>query len=62
MTSHGITRAAALVEIDGEVLLLKLSSAAWQEILTICVRDNSGKLVAAHTPNQQILVEIDNEH
>jgi hypothetical protein len=29
--SHEITRAAASVEIDGEVLLLKLSVQAWRE-------------------------------
>lgn len=56
--SHKFTRAAALVELDGEVMLLKLSASAWQEVLAIAARDNGGQLSVASVPNQRVLDDI----
>ncbi|MBS0987825.1 hypothetical protein PY793_09465 [Acetobacter fabarum] len=53
-----INRAAALVEINGEVMLLKLSTHAWQEILDIAARDAGGELVVSKVPNQNVLNDI----
>lgn len=56
--NHKFTRAAALVELDGEVLMLKLSTSAWQEVLAIAARENGGQLSAAAVPNQRVLDDI----
>lgn len=37
-----MTGAAALIELNGETLMLNLSTAAWQEILSIAARDADG--------------------
>lgn len=56
--SQAISRAAALIEIDGEVLLLNLSAQAWQEVLSIAARDAGGTLPVARVPNQAVLDSI----
>lgn len=58
MTDNKISRAAALVELNGEVMLLKLSTQAWQEILAIASREGKGSLVVSKVPNQAILDQI----
>lgn len=53
------TRAAALVELDGEVLVLKLSKPAWLKVLDIAAQENGGELVAASAANQRVLDELE---
>jgi len=53
--SHTITRSAALIEIDGEVLVLKLSPAGWAQVFAIAVKEGGGQLVAAPVPNQSVM-------
>lgn len=53
-----MTRAAALIELNGETLMLNLSTAAWQAILSIAARDANGQLLVARVPNQSILDQI----
>ena len=53
--NHKITRQAALVEINGEVLVLKLSPAGWSQVLTIAATEGNGQLVVAPAPNQSVL-------
>lgn len=53
-----ISRAAALIETNGEVVLLKLSVQAWQEVLAIAARDSGGTLTVSKVPNQAILDQI----
>lgn len=57
--SHKITRQAALVEINGEVLVLKLSPAGWAQVLAIAAKEGSGQLVVAPAPNQSVLDVLD---
>lgn len=52
------TRAAALVELDGEVLVLKLSNSAWLKVFDIAAQENGGELVAASAVNQRVLDEL----
>lgn len=52
------TRAAALVELDGEVLVLKLSQSAWLKVLDIAAQESGGELVAAPAANQRVLDEL----
>jgi len=56
--SHKITRQAALVEINGEVLVLKLSPAGWSQVLAIAANEGNGQLVVAPVPNQSVLDEL----
>lgn len=53
--SHTITRQAALIELNGEVMVLKLSSQAWQQILAIAAKESGGTLSVAPVPNQAVL-------
>lgn len=53
-----ISRAAALIELNGETFVLNLSSTAWHEILSIAARDAGGQLPVARVPNQSILDQI----
>lgn len=48
------TRAAALVELDGEALMLELSVEQWHRVFEIASEGNSGRLSAARVPNQGI--------
>lgn len=48
------TRAAVLVELDGEALALKLSVEQWHRVLDIASEGTPGKLSAARVPNQKI--------
>ncbi len=57
--THKITKTAALLELDGEVVMLNLSNDAWNEILAIAARDNGGKLSVGCIPNQEIFDAID---
>lgn len=50
-----ITRQAALIEIDGEVLVVNLSSEAWAKVLEIAVKEGGGELIVAPAPNQAVL-------
>lgn len=59
MKTHSFTRAAALVELDGEVFLLRLSASAWQEVLAIAVRDGGGTLPLTRVPNRGELDSLD---
>jgi len=52
---YKITRQAALIEIDGEVLVVKLSVAAWAQVLAIAAKEGGGELVVAPAPNQAVL-------
>lgn len=54
-----ITRQAALIELNGEVLALKLSPQAWQQVLAIAAKDGGGTLSVAPTPNQTVLDDLD---
>ena len=56
--THKITRQVALVEIDGVVVALKLSAAAWSQILDIAAREGGGHLVVGEVPNQSILDDL----
>lgn len=56
---HAFTRAAALLELDGEVVALNLSQKAWQEVLAIAARDSGGALSVARVPNQAVLDSLD---
>ncbi|MCE0745454.1 hypothetical protein LWC05_16400 [Acetobacter sicerae] len=56
--SYKITRCAALIEIDGEALLIKLSSKRWQQILADVKDDNGGDLHVSKVPNQSIFDAI----
>lgn len=53
--SQTITRQAALIELNGEVLVLKLSPAAWAQVLQIAANEGAGQLIAAPAPNQAVL-------
>lgn len=53
--TNTITRQAALIEINGEVLVLKLSPAAWAQVLAIAAQEGEGQLVVAPAPNQSVL-------
>lgn len=50
-----ITRQAALIEVDGEVLVLNLSSKAWAQVIDIAAKEGGGQLVVAPAPNQAVL-------
>lgn len=52
------TRAAAIVELNGEVLVLKLSQSAWQKVFAIAAEEHGGDLVAAPVNNQHILDDL----
>lgn len=54
-SNHTITRQAALIEINGEVLVVKLSSAGWSQVLAIAAREGGGELNVAPAPNQAVL-------
>lgn len=58
-TSHKISRAAALLELNGEAVMLKLSVDAWSAVLAIATKDGGGQLVVAKVPNQAIFDGID---
>jgi hypothetical protein len=53
--SHKITRQAALIEIEGEVLVVKLSAEDWSKVLAIAASEGGGQLPVARCPNQTIL-------
>lgn len=53
--SHTITRQAALIELNGEVMALKLSPQAWQQVLEIAAKESGGTLSVAPVPNQTVL-------
>ena len=53
--SQIITRQAAHIEINGEVLVLKLSPEAWAQVLQIAVKEGAGQLIVALAPNQAVL-------
>lgn len=55
------TRAAVLVELNGEVLLLSLSNEAWNGVLEIANADGGGQLQAAKVPNQKVLDALDHQ-
>lgn len=55
------TRAAVLVEMNGEVLLLNLSNSAWNGVLEIANADGGGQLQAAKVPNQNVLDALENQ-
>lgn len=57
--THTITRQAALIELNGEVLVLKLSPQAWQQVLAIAAKEGGGSLSVAPTPNQTVLDALD---
>ena len=52
---HTITRQAALIEINGEVLVLKLSANGWAQVLQIAAKEGAGELIAAPAPNQAVI-------
>ncbi len=52
------TRAAALVELDGEALMLKLSAEQWDRVFEIASEGSAGQLPAARVPNQGIFDAI----
>lgn len=53
--AHTITRQAALIKLNGEVLVLKLSPQAWQQVLAIAAKEGGGTLSVAPAPNQTVL-------
>lgn len=53
--SHTITRQAALIEIEGEVMVLNLSADGWQKVLAIAAAESGGQLTVVPCPNQMIL-------
>ncbi|MFT9115412.1 MAG: hypothetical protein ABF443_15165 [Acetobacter malorum] len=57
-TSHKVTRAAALLELNGEAVVIKLSVEAWRAVLAIAARDAGGTLSGAKMPNQGIFEVI----
>lgn len=52
------TRAAALVELNGEALMLKLSVEQWGRVFAIASESSSGQLPVARVPNQAIFEAI----
>lgn len=52
--THTITRQAALIEIEGEVMVLNLSADGWQKVLAIAAAESGGQLTMAPCPNQMI--------
>lgn len=52
------TRAAALVELDGEALMLDLSVEQWHRVFEIAAESDPGRLSAARVPNQGIFDAI----
>ncbi len=50
--THTITRAAALIELDGEIHILKLSRQGWERVLAIAAREAGAQLRVACVPNQ----------
>jgi len=52
--SHAITRQAALIEIEGEVMVLNLSADGWKKVLAIAAAESGGQLTMAPCPNQMI--------
>ncbi|QNM95448.1 hypothetical protein [Chitinimonas koreensis] len=58
--SSTFTRAAALLELDGNIVLLQLSSAAWHQVLAIAAQESGdGRLPVAMVPNQAVLDLLD---
>jgi len=53
--SHKITRQAALIEIEGEVLVVNLSAEGWSKVLAMAASEAGGQLPVARCPNQTIL-------
>lgn len=53
-TPHKISRAAALLELDGEAVVVELSAEAWSAVLAIAAKDAGGELAIARVPNQTI--------
>lgn len=53
-TPHKISRAAALLELDGEALAINLYAEAWSAVLAIAAKNAGGELAAARVPNQTI--------
>lgn len=53
--SHVITRQAALIEIDGEVMVLRLSPSGWSQVLAIAAKEGNGQLVVSPAPNQGVM-------
>lgn len=53
-TPHKISRAAALLELDGEAVVIKLSAEAWSAVFAIAAKDAGGELAIARVPNQTI--------
>ncbi|WP_025827430.1 hypothetical protein [Acetobacter okinawensis] len=51
---HKISRAAALLELDGEAVVIKLSAEAWSAVLAIAAKDAGGEFAIARVPNQTI--------
>lgn len=58
-TLHKVSRAAALLELNGEAVVLKLSAEAWSAVLAIAARDAGGTLSVAKVPNQGIFDMMD---
>lgn len=52
------TRAAALVELDGEAFMLELSVEQWHRVFAIASEGKPGQLSAARVPNQSIFDAI----
>ena len=55
------TRAAALLELDGEALILELSNAQWERVFAIAAEDSPGQLPVALVPNQRIFDAINEQ-
>lgn len=53
--NHTITRQAAIIEINGQALVLKLSPAAWAQVLQIAAGEGGGSLNVALAPSQAVL-------
>ena len=53
--SHVITRQAALIEIDGEIMVLRLSPSGWSQVLAIAAKEDGGQLVVSPAPALGVL-------